>query len=351
MKLSPHAKVNIMSLIYFLILVAVCYIVKILWDKVLKKITRKTRTKLDFKIVESIEKPVILVVFFIGLRIIFERFITYVAKYGAISPKLSGYIGNTIYSLIVLSFAYLTSAFVSGFSEWYLEEIAFKTKTTVDEEFMRLFKRLAKIVIFFIAITIILDKFNQPITSLLGAAGIASLAVAFAAQETLANMISGFVIMIDKPFRIGDRIQLSSGEIGDVLEIGLRSTKILSFDNNVIVVPNSEIAKAKIVNYGYPEPKMKLRIKVGVAYGTDLEKVKRILLDICKNHPDILDAPAPSVYFTEFGDSSLNLLIICWIREYREKFRITDEINMAIKKRFEEENIEIPFPQRDIHIR
>lgn len=346
--LSKPTKEIVINFCLLLGLIIVCYITRWIWRNVFRKIAQKTPTKLDVKLVEYTEKPVIFLLFFIGIRIIAERILSLPE---ISSLKFIPYIKNSLYALIVLSIAFLASAFAEGFAVWYLEEIAYKTKTKMDEEFMRLFRRLSKIVIFFIAITIILDKFNQPITSLLGAAGIASLAVAFAAQETLSNMIAGFVIMIDKPFRVGDRIELSSGEIGDVVEIGLRSTKILSFDNNVIVVPNAEIAKAKIVNYGYPEPKMKLRFTVGVAYGSDLNKVKRIILDICKRHPDVLDTPPPSVFFTEFGESSLNLLIVCWIQNYQEKFRIIDEINMEIKKRFEEENIEIPFPQRDIHIR
>ena len=342
---------NIINFGLFLLLIIICYVVKWIWRNIFKKIAKKTRTNLDLKIVNNTERPVVILIFLIGLRILLERILSQPEVIKIITGKNILYIQNSLYSLIILAIALLISAFVDGFAVWYLDEIAYKTETTIDEEFMRLFRRFAKIVIFFIAATMILQKFGQPIASLLGAAGVASLAFAFAAQETLANMISGFVIMIDKPFRIGDRIEISSGEIGDVIEVGLRSTKILSFDNNVIVVPNSEIAKAKIVNYGYPEPKMKLRLKIGVAYGTDLDKVKKIIFDICKKHPDIFDEPPTSVYFTEFGDFSLNLLSISWIQDYKEKFRIMDEINMLIKKKFEEENIEIPFPQRDIHIR
>ena len=342
---------NIINFGLFLLLIIICYVVKWIWRNIFKKIAKKTRTNLDLKIVNNTERPVVILIFLIGLRILLERILSQPEVIKIITGKNILYIQNSLYSLIILAIALLISAFVDGFAVWYLDEIAYKTETTIDEEFMRLFRRFAKIVIFFIAATMILQKFGQPIASLLGAAGVASLAFAFAAQETLANMISGFVIMIDKPFRIGDRIEISSGEIGDVIEVGLRSTKILSFDNNVMVVPNSEIAKVKIVNYGYPEPKMKLRLKIGVAYGTDLDKVKKIILDICKKHPDIFDEPPTSVYFTEFGDFSLNLLSISWIQDYKEKFRIMDEINMLIKKKFEEENIEIPFPQHDIHIR
>ncbi|MCD6219153.1 mechanosensitive ion channel family protein, partial [Candidatus Calescamantes bacterium] len=260
------------------------------------------------------------------------------------------FISGIFYSATVLLISYLVYAVFKVFIDWYLEKIAPRTETHLDEEFLPLLNRLLKILIFFIAVIIILSHFKVNITGFLATAGIASLAVAFAAQETLANLIAGFTIMVDKPFRLGDRVQLPSGEIGDVVDIGLRSTKILSFDHNIIVIPNSEVTKAQLVNYSYPNPRFKIRSTLGVAYGSDMEKVKRILQEILNKNPSVLDDPPPQVFFTEFGDSSLNLLIVYWISDYRDKFRIIDEINMEIDRKFSEEGIVIPFPQRDIHI-
>ncbi|MGB9677174.1 MAG: mechanosensitive ion channel family protein, partial [Candidatus Ratteibacteria bacterium] len=232
---------------------------KWVWEYILIKISKGR--ELDIKILKRTGKGVIFFVFFSGLSILWERLSLLIKVENLPLEKFLLNIPKIIYSFIVLSLAFIVSGIVDGFVEWYLEEMAERTKTKVDEELMSLIKRVSKIIIFFIGVTIILNKFNQPITSILGAAGIASFAIAFAAQDTLSNMISGFFIMIDKPFKIGDRIKLATGEIGEVIEIGMRRTKILSPENNVVIVSNSEIAKTRIINFGFPDYKIKVRLK------------------------------------------------------------------------------------------
>lgn len=161
-------------------------------------------------------------------------------------------------------------------------------------------------------------------------------------------MIAGFVIMTDLPFRVGDRISLSSGEIGDVYEIGLRSTKVRTFDNTLLIVPNAEIIKEKVVNLSYPNPLLRVKVLVGVAYGSDLELVKKILEDVCKENPKVMDNPPPVSYFLEFGESSLDLRVTCFVNDWNEEWNTAEEIRLEIYKRFIENAIEIPFPQRTL---
>ena len=257
---------------------------------------------------------------------------------------------NVLFAGLVIGFCLLAAQFLGGLFEWYRVKIAHRTKTTLDDEFIPLFSKLSKIVIFFVGAMIILQKFQVNITGFVATAGIASLAVALAAKDTLANMISGFLIMVDRPFRINDRVELPDGQIGDVQEIGLRCTKILTYDNTLLVVPNSDISAARVINHGYPSSHVKLRLKIGVAYGTDMERVKEILVDIAHSNPRVMDDPAPAAYFMAFGDSSLDAMLIAWVADYRDRFSITDEINLAIQKRFAEAGIQIPFPQRDVHL-
>lgn len=345
--MAEITKEIIVTIILLGVVGIVSYIVRLLWRGVFKRIALKTPTKLDIMMFEASERPVCLLVLLFGFRLVFKK----LEKYPQIAQTgFPHFMDEALYTLIVLGVGLLGYAIIKAVTDWYLTEVATKTQTTLDDEFLPVFQRIAKLIILFLTLTIILSHFKVNIAGLLGAAGIASLAVAFAAQETLANMISGFTIMIDRPFRVGDRIELSDGTMGDVSEIGLRSTKILSFDNTLIVVPNSEIAKSRITNHSYPDPQVKIRQIVSVAYGTDIEKVKNLLLEICASHPKVLKEPSPAVYFSEFGESSLNLLMVSWVSDYRERFQIIDELNMEIKKKFEEEGIEIPFPQRDIHI-
>lgn len=321
---------------------------RLLWHRVFLPVARRTPTQLDLMLLSATERPLARVVVLLVAYAAVRRLTDLPFLAGSLAGRV---LDGFFYALVVLGLARLAVSFADGLSRWYLTEVAHKTSSPLDEHFVPLIGKLAAIGAYFIAATVVLDRFGVNVTALVTTAGVASLALALAAQETLANMFAGFTIMLDRSYRVGDRIQLADGTIGDVHEIGLRATKILSFDNELIIVPNKEMAASRIVNQSYPDLRVKVRPRVGVAYGTDLEKAKRVILETCLAHPKVLKDPAPAVYFTDFGESSLNLMAICWVPDYRDRFAVLDELNMAIKKRFEEEGIEIPFPQRDLHLR
>jgi small-conductance mechanosensitive channel len=267
------------------------------------------------------------------------------------TPEIFTYIEGGVYVLVVLFIASFLSRLIHLVLDAYSTRIGKVVGDRVRDEFAPLLRRIISIVIYVIAIIQILHHFNQDINSILVSLGVGSLAVALAAKDTIANMIAGFTIMTDRPFRIGDRILLDSGEKGDVFDIGIRTTKIRTFDNTLIIVPNQQIVNEKLTNLTYPDPRIRVRIDVGVAYGTDLDKAKNILVDICTAHPEVLDDPVPAAYFTEFGESSLDLMVVCRIAEWENQWRVGEELRMEIKKVFGREGIEIPFPQRDLHIK
>jgi small-conductance mechanosensitive channel len=163
-------------------------------------------------------------------------------------------------------------------------------------------------------------------------------------------MISGFTIMIDRPFRIGDRIQLVGGQIGDVADIGLRSTKIKTLDNQLLVIPNSDLCNTMLTNQAFPNSRVKGRINIGVAYGSDVDQVKALLVATAGEVADVLADPVPEAYFVSFGDSALNMALFFWVEEYGTLFAVTDRINSLILKRFAEHSIEIPFPTRTVKL-
>ena len=332
---------------WFLISILCAKLILLFWDFIFLPVARKTPGKLDVMILEYTRIPVQWAVFSAILnmsnRIISKN-----------NPAITDYYLWSVYKDVVfvafaISLAWLGYAFLHASVRWASKKV--RNGRGLDEYLVNLISKIIKYLFVFIAITIILAHFDIQITGLLATAGVISIVVGLAAQESLGNIIAGLTMLIDRPFKIGDRIELANGKIGDVLEIGLRSTKILGFDNTVLIVPNSEIARSQINNISFPDAKFKIRAQIGVAYGTDLRKTKKVILDILMSHPDVLKNPPPAVYFTEFAESSLNLLYVYWIADYREQLRISDEINMAIKERFEAEHIEIPFPQRDVHIR
>jgi MscS family membrane protein len=188
----------------------------------------------------------------------------------------------------------------------------------------------------------------EKIFSLVTALGIGSLAIGMAAKDTMAHMISGFTLMLDRPFRIGDRIQLAGGQVGDVLDIGLRSTKIKTLDNQQLIIPNSDLCNTILTNQAFPDPRAKGRINVGVAYGSDVELVKEILVATALEVDAVLRDPAPEAFFVAFGESALAMSLFFWVDEYANLFAINDKINTRIIQRFRENNIEIPYPTRTV---
>lgn len=317
-------------------------------DRVLIPVTKRTRTKLDTAILQAVRKPAAWTVLALGFSIGVAHAASGVGA--AATHAVWRALGGTAYVFLVLCITAVVYAIVGAAVDWYGKEVASRTESKADDQIVGFFQKTAKFVFFFIALTIIFGHFGIQVTGMLATAGVVSLAVAFAAQETVANMISGIVLLVDRPFGEGDRVELVNGRMGDVLSVGLRSTRILSFDHTVITIPNAEIAKTQIVNFNAPNPTYKIRSTIGVAYGTDVRNVKRILMDVLLEHKEILREPAPGVFFTEFGESSLNLLYVAWVADYREQFRIRDELNMVIKDRFEAQGIEIPFPQRVVHL-
>ena len=319
------------------------FLLAIIWRRILIPISQKTRTSFDTMLLESADGRIQWLAFALG---------TYMGALNVFAGvAVWSYCVAALYVHLVFAITCLAYSITEGVVNWYAESFAEKTRSDIDNRAVVLFQRFAKLVFFFVALTVVFQHFDIKITGLLATAGIASLAFALAAQDTLANLISGVILMFDRPFKRGDRITLPSGGWGDVMEIGLRSTKVLSFEQKVIVIPNAEIAKSEIINHSVPDQKIKVKHDVGVAYGSDMHKVKAIIRDILTAHPDILSDPQPDVFFMAFGDSSLDLTIFFWLDNFRSRWRVMDDVNMAIKDRFEADNIEIPFPQRDIYIR
>jgi small-conductance mechanosensitive channel len=297
----------------------------------------------DDKIMKILNMPIFYSVVLLG---VYQSF-----NYIGILAKYSDDFSRIIKSLAVVIWIYAIAKLVSVIISELGFKFAEKTKSTLDDELMPLFQKLSNIIIFFAGIMILLKMWNIDITPLLASAGIAGFVIAFAAQDTLSHLFGGVSIYFDKPFRVGDRVQLESGEIGDVLEIGIRSTRIKTFDETVVILPNSKIANSKIINYNQPASKIKEKIAIGVAYGSDINKVKKILLDIAENTEGVEKDPEPSVYFTEFLDHALEFVIVTWVDSPKKKFTVKTQINEEIYRRFNEEGIQIPYPTQDIYLR
>jgi len=344
------------ALLIFTIVWLVSQLVRLFFTTVEKKITSRTRTELDSQILHAVKGPVTIWIWLLGLKWALQSL--HVGALGlftgepeVINKKWDDGIDGVFYVILAIVLVKLATRTFNAAADWYVDKIAVQTESRVDDEIIPLVKRIFQIVAWIIAAIVVFDHFGVSVSSLVVTLGAGSLAIALAAQETLSNMIAGFVLYVDRPFRVGDRILLENGTKGDVVEIGLRSTKILTFESTIMVVPNAQIVKEKVTNLSYPDPKIRVMVDFGVAYGTDLDQVKKITLEVAEKHPKILEDPEPEVFFIEFGDSSLNMRLVARTADYKEQWVTTEEIRMELWRAFKENGVQIPFPQRDIWFR
>ena len=221
----------------------------------------------------------------------------------------------------------------------------------VDDQLIRLGFQIVTVIIVGVMTINLGARLGLPTYSLLTGLGVGGLAVALAGREALSNVIGTVMIILDRPFQLGDYIDLPGGERGEVTQVGLRSTRIRTRDDILISIPNSVIANAKMINESAPFSMSRIRIKVGVAYGSDLRKVESVLIAVADQNEAVLSDPAPRVRFRSFGDSALELELLCWIGLPAQRGRTVHDLNLAINEEFQKQKIEIPFPQRDVHIR
>jgi small-conductance mechanosensitive channel len=314
----------------------------------LKKRADATDTKLDDIILMTIGTPLVVAIITLSLYIALTSF--------DIVPESMNWLitDQVINAVFILFGAWIVSVFSYNLIHTYGVQIADKTETDLDDRLIPILEIAARYLIWFVAFLLILADFKIDITPFLAGAGIAGLALALAAQDILGNFFGGAIIAMDKPFKIGDRVKIDTF-FGDVMSIGPRSTRIRTLDSQIVTVPNSKVTSSVVINYAMPDLNMKVRIPFSVAYGTDMEKVKTILLAIAREAaemtPWVMTDPAPSVYFLEFGESSLNGQLILWTSNYDYAWDVQDYVNSLIAKRFTQEKIEIPFRQVDIRMR
>jgi small-conductance mechanosensitive channel len=230
-----------------------------------------------------------------------------------------------------------------------------KTETKIDNIVFDLLNRFSGAIIYAVAVILALDVMGINVMPFIAGAGVLGVAIGFAAKDTLSNLIAGILLIIDRPFEMGDRIEVwsapaGSASWGDVIDIGLRATKIKTTDNIIIVIPNNEIMKRDIVNYTLISTSIRVRINIGVAYDTDIEKAKQCVLKVAAGVEWIQDQPPPKVVVRNFGESSVDLQLRVWIRDARQRMNTISTVTDRIKSAFDAEGIEIPYPKRDIHI-
>lgn len=256
----------------------------------------------------------------------------------------------TLWSFLYLIILVILLFYLTGkMRSWIVNRLLIKSK--IDLGLRLAAGSIVRYFLIAIGLLVILQTVGIDLTTLNVLAGAVGLGVGFGLQNIANNFISGLIILFERPIKIGDRIEVGNVE-GDVVKIGARSTTVVTNDNIAIIVPNSSFIAENVVNWSHTDAKVRFRIPASVAYGSDVRLVEKVLLEVAKENPDVLDDPPPAVRFMAFGDSSLDFELRVWSTTLmHRKGRLISALNFAIYEKFKEQHIEIPFPQRDLHVR
>ena len=311
---------------------------------VLMKIAKRSATPYDEIYLKAIQHI---------LRWLFNVLILYIAtaRLQFLSPVIKQWLGQIYIAIIIVLVTICLWKLVDMIRLWYQEKTANLAERNRNDAALSLGEVAIRAVILFVGLVLILNHFGVNISALWTAIGIGGLALSLAAQDTLANMISGLIILLDQPFRTGDRIEIQElNTWGDVVAIGLRSTRIRTLDNRLVIVPNTSISNNQVVNYTYPDSRYRIQTDIGVAYGTDLRTVRQVVTASLKDVEGIIPDKPVDVLFMEWGDSEMVLRVRWWIESYVDARRSTDRVNEHIYQALEEAGIEMPFPTMSVEI-
>jgi len=227
----------------------------------------------------------------------------------------------------------------------------FLVNSGLDRSLQYAISQIVSNIVLVAGVFIVLDNAGIHLGTLAVFAGAVGVGIGFGLQNIASNFISGLVILAERPITIGDRVEVA-GVAGQVQQIRARSTVILTNDNITMIVPNTKFIDSPVTNWTYGDPRVRFRIPIGVAYGSDLEKVRNALVEVARENSNVLPQPEPTVFLETFGESSINLELVVWSKEmsYRPR-RFRSDLNFAIAQKLREAGIEIPWPQRDLHFR
>jgi small-conductance mechanosensitive channel len=318
------------------------YLVRGIALRIARKWAEKTRIGFDDAVIDSLGTPSIYWCLAIGIYagIIFSH----------MPDRHSRLLTTAIYVILVISITIAAANLAGTLFNNYIR------KSTIPLPSTGLAYGMIKGTILVVGFLIILNILGVSIAPLLTALGVGGLAVALALQDTMSNLFAGIHILMEKSIRIGDFIKLENGQEGYVEDITWRTTRVRMLPNNMVVIPNNKLAQSVVTNYYLPEKRMSLLVPVGVSYSVDPDHIERILVEeavvAAGQIPGLLGDPAPFVRFIPgFGDSSLNFTLICQVQEFTDQYLAQHELRKRIFRRFKSEGIEIPFPQRTVHLK
>ena len=331
----------VFSLIIIAAFALFAYFLSLLTNTYFEKIAKHTKTKIDDLIFKYIKWPAFYLFGFYGVRLA-------ISNLNLSSTSLLKLI-NSVLALIFSIF--ILRVFDAVLEYWILNNK--KNQLSVREMILPLLHKVTKAVFGAIALIWILSIWGVDVTPYLAGVCIGGIVLGLALQDTFKNIFGGISLILDKTIQVGDRIKLDRGDVGIVSEVGIRSTKMLTTDNEVVYVPNGYLANSVVLNSSRPDPNVRLSIYLGIAYGTSIEAVKKVIMEVLKNTKEVLKDPQPTILFLEMGDFALKFKINFWVANWDQRFadRKKSEVTETLYNALNKAGIEIPFPTRTIYLK
>ena len=320
----------------------VAFLLEIVVLRTLLQYTSRTATEYDYIVVSELRMPLVITIGLAGVYLL-TQVPTVTANVLLTPDQLDTFFGRPSLTVILLAWAFAVNRVVNRF----VDEVKDKGSRY---EFAPVFSNVWTFLVVVGTVGALLTIWEYSITPLLGAAGIAGIAVGFAARDTVANFFGGIALYFDDTYKLGDYITLDTGEAGTVVKVGIRSTTLRMRDEVMIVVPNSVLNSAKVINQSAPQNRKRLKVPIGVAYGTDIDAFEALVLQLAADEQLVLDSPKPRMRFRRFGDSALEYELLCWVPSPIRANKARHNLNRAIYKGLNAAGIEIPFPQRDVRV-
>jgi small-conductance mechanosensitive channel len=322
--------------------IVLAVLVRLLFTTVVRALTRRTATDVDDRIARELRRPVVFTIVLVGVMLAHLEF------------KAPTHVDFIVLGVIQTVIGFLWVVAVMRVGRVILEIVSDRVDQirSIEPKTLPLFDMILKVLVVGGFLYVVCLAWDIPLTSWLTSAGIVGIAVGFAAKDTLSNLFSGIFIVADSPYKVGDFVVLDERIRGEVLEIGMRSTRLLTRDDIEVTVPNAVIANGQIVNEtGGPHEKMRVKVKVEAAYGSDVDQVREVLMGCIEGVGHLCDTPEPRVRFREFGSSGLLFELLAWIDEPVFRGRVLDALHVNVYKAFNAAGIEIPYSKQDVYVK
>jgi MscS family membrane protein len=310
----------------------------------LRRIVRRTPTEFDDRLLAAVGGEirwlvVLLTLHFATIRLNF------------VSAELKAFLGDVYFVIGLLLVVRIVFRLIDLADAWARERSRATDREDELEPLLVLLTRLGRVVVAVLGVSILLSYFGVNVTAFATALGLGGLAISLAAKDTIADAIAGFIILVDRPFRIGDRIEIQEvGTWGDVVDIGLRTTRIRTRDNRLVIVPNSVIGANQVINYSYPDPRYRIETHVGIAYGTNIETARQVIVDTVRQVDGVLPDRTVDALYIEMGDSAMVFRVRWWIESYRDTRRMFDKVHTALQNALDSAGIDCPFPTQTLNL-